>query len=53
MESLLQVRVSQSMKKLIDKNATKRGYKKMSDYIRQLVIEDSEAEDLKEMLINE
>lgn len=53
MEKLLQVRVSNSMKNLIEKNANKKGYKKVSDYIRKLIIDDSTAEDLKEMLINE
>lgn len=47
---LLQIRATEKMKKLIAKNAEREG-KTSSDYIRQLVIADSNAEDVKEMLM--
>jgi uncharacterized protein (DUF1778 family) len=48
---LLQIRVTEKMKNLIEKNAQQND-KTNSDYIRQLVIADSSAEDVKEMMMD-
>lgn len=48
--SYIHIRATDKMKELIAKNA-KRNDKTDSDYIRQLVIADSSAEDVKEMLM--
>lgn len=44
------LRITDNMHNLIQKNATQKGIT-ISEYIRQLVIADSTAEDVKEMLI--
>lgn len=46
----IHIRVTENMKQLIAKNAERDG-KLESDYIRALVIADSNAEDVKEMLM--
>lgn len=48
--SYIHIRATDKMKELITKNATKSG-KTESDYIRQLVVADSEPEDVKEMIM--
>ena len=46
----LMLRITDNMHNLMQKNAMRKGVT-VSEYIRQLVIADSNAEDVKEMLI--
>ena len=49
-EKNLRMRLTDGMDELIKKNAEQKGVT-ISEYIRQLVIADSNAEDVKEMLM--
>lgn len=50
-ETPILFRVPAKMKDIIERNAEKRGYKTVSEYLRALIIADADAEELKEMLM--